>query len=497
MSVLKKIFHQDKNASLPQRAVQSVFWVFLLRVSARGLQVLRVIVVAGILPPEDFGLFGIVLLSVSMLEAITQSGFDTALIQKNKDIRNDLDTAWVVQITRGILLTIIMFLSAPVISAFFNRPDAAALIRMTAFIIAVRGFKNIGVVYFIKDLEFKKAYIYQISGILSGLIVTIVGALLLRNVWAFFWGQIIGDIIQTLFSYIVHPYRPVLRFNPQRAKELYRFGRWIMVRNILQYFNTHGDDIILGKMLGTVSLGLYQVAYRMSDKFLFEVRNISSQVALPLYSILQQDKKRLKRVYLESFKLSLLLSVWIAGGLFILAPEFVLIFMGSTWQPMVPALRILTAAGLLNALSPLVGPLLTSVGRPDVTAKIVFVRFVVLASAVYPMTLHFGIQGTAITVAVSLMITLPLLYYQARRLVMIEYLLLLKAMLPSISSGALMILITGFLKRSIPPDQWGLLTFIAFGLGASVVYFGGLFLWEKMRPSGGYIDIIQRRVFGG
>ena len=496
MTSLKKFFHQDKNAPLPQKAVQSVFWVFLLRVSARGLQVLRVIVVAGILAPEEFGLFGIVLLTVSMLEAVTQSGFDTALIQKNKDIRDDLDTAWVVQISRGILLTTIMFLSAPIISSFFHRPDATFLIRMTAFIIAVRGFKNIGVVYFIKELEFKKAYIYQISGILSGLIVTIISALVLGNVWAFFWGQITSDITQTIFSYVVHPYRPVFRYIPQRAKELYSFGRWIMIRNLLGFFNTHGDDILVGRMLGTVSLGLYQVAYRMSDKFLFEVRNISAQVALPLYSILQEDKKRLKRVYLESFKLSLLLSVWIAGGLFILAPEFVVIVMGSKWQPMVPALRILTAAGLLNALSPLVGPLLTSVGRPDITAKIVFVRFVVLASAIYPMTLYFGIQGTAITVAVSLMITLPLLYYQARRLVLIDYTFLFKAMLPSMSSGALMIVVTGIFKGLISFDQWSLLTFICFCLGASVVYFGGLFFWEKIRPSGGYIDIISRRILG-
>lgn len=493
MRRLRKFLRQDKNATLSQRTVLSVFWVFLLRVSARGLQILRVIVVAKILAPKDFGLFGIVLLSVSMLEAVTQSGFNVALIQKNKDIRDDLDTVWVVQIIRGIFLTIFLFLSAPVISAFFNRSDSTFLIQMTALILLVQGFKNIGIVYFIKELDFKMAYIYRISGIISSLIVTIIFALILKNVWAFFLGQIVGDITLVIFSYITHPYRPRFRFEPQRAKAMYSFGRWIMVRNILQYFNNHGDDILLGKILGTNALGLYQVAYRMSDKFLFEIRNISTQVALPVYSMLQQDMIRLRRAYLESFKLSLFLSVWIAGGLFILAPEFVSVVMGSKWQPMVPVLRILAAAGLLNSLRPLIGPLLVSIGRPDVTAKIVFIRFLVIASAIYPLTLYYGIEGTAMTILISLMIILPLLYHQVKKIVGMEYSQLLKAMLPSISSGALMVIIISIFKRLLPIDNWNLQIIICFGLAASIIYFGVILMWEKFKPSYGYMQIIKRR----
>jgi O-antigen/teichoic acid export membrane protein len=105
-------------------------WVFALRVLDKGLGLIRLVILARLLAPNDFGLFGIALLAMSALETFSQTGFQTALVQKQGDITPYLDNAWTVSVIRGTFLFIILFLSAPYIALFFNTPEASPIIQV-------------------------------------------------------------------------------------------------------------------------------------------------------------------------------------------------------------------------------------------------------------------------------------------------------------------------------------------------------------------------------
>ncbi len=391
-------------ASLSKRVVQGGLWVFALRILNRGLGFIRTIILARLLAPEDFGLLGIGMLAIATIETFSQTGFGHALIQKKENIDSYLDTAWTISAIRGIVLFLIIFVFAPFIANFFNSDQAILVIRVIAISTLITGFKNIGVLFFFKKLEFNKQFIYELSGTLFDLSVAITLAFILRNVWALIWGGLAGNILRLCMSYWLHPYRPKFRIKKREAKDLFHFGKWIVGSGILGFLINQGDDIFVGKMIGITALGIYQMAYLLSNLPATEITHVVSQVTFPAYSTLQDDLPKLRTVFLKVLQLTIFFSAPIAGGIFILIPEFTQLVMGDKWMPMVPVMQILVFAGLIRSLAGTTGPIFYAVGRPQIETKWQTIRLFILAMLIYPFTVRWGLTGTAMVVSINILI---------------------------------------------------------------------------------------------
>ena len=138
---------------LSQRVVHAGLWSFAIRITMRLMAFSRTVILARLLAPDDFGLMGIALLMLSLLTIFTQTGFDSALVQRKGDIQPYLDTAWTVRLVRGALLALLLVLAAPLLASFFNAPAATQIIRVMAISAFLSGLVNIGVVYFEKELQ--------------------------------------------------------------------------------------------------------------------------------------------------------------------------------------------------------------------------------------------------------------------------------------------------------------------------------------------------------
>lgn len=384
--------------------VRGGFWVFSLRITTRLFGLVRTIILARLLAPADFGLFGIALLAMSALETFSQTGFNAALVQKKKDTKPYLDTVWTVQVVRGMLLFLIAFAIAPYVAVFFDATAAKPILQVIAFSVLLGGFGNIGVIYFQKELEFHKTFIYQLSGALADIGVAISAAFLLRSVWSLVFGLLAGNVVRLVLSYFIHPYRPRLAFNKQQFKELFGFGKWILGSTILTFLLGQGDDIFVGKLLGATALGFYQLAYRLSNMPATEYSHLIATVTFPAYSKLQDNIPKLKEAYLKVLQLSAFLAIPIGGGIFILAPEFTKIFLGEKWMPIVPAMQILALYGMLRAIGATTGVVFLAVGKPEISTKIKAAQLVLLAVLIYPLTARWGIAGAAIAVTAYMVV---------------------------------------------------------------------------------------------
>jgi O-antigen/teichoic acid export membrane protein len=130
-----------------KKAAKGGYWVIALRGFSRAFRVAKLVILARILAPEDFGLMGIALLVMSTVEAFSQTGFQFALVQKKKDIEEYLNTAWTVMILRGIILFAILFIVAPYVAIFFNEPAAKSVIQVSGISILFQAFTIIGIIY--------------------------------------------------------------------------------------------------------------------------------------------------------------------------------------------------------------------------------------------------------------------------------------------------------------------------------------------------------------
>lgn len=396
---------QMNKGRLSQRVAKGGFWVFSLRAVQQLLNLVRLIILARILAPHDFGLMGIALLTMATLETFSQTGFQQALIQKKEDIESYLDSAWTVLILRGFVVFIILYFVAPYAAIFFKTPPATLIIRVIGLAILFQSFTNIGVIYFQKELEFNKQFVYQLSGTLADFIVAVSAALILKSVWALVFGLLAGNLTRCIISYVVNPYRPKLRLDFLKAKELFGFGKWVFGSSILIFLITQGDDIFVGKLLGVTALGFYQMAYLISNIPATEISHVISKVTFPAYSKIQDDLLKLKEAYLKVLQLTTFLSFPIAGLIFVLAPDFTRLFLGEKWMPMVSAMQVLVFAGLIRSIMATTGPIFHAVGKPRIDTKWQMIRLFVMAALIYPLTIKWGILGASIVVVLSIFVS--------------------------------------------------------------------------------------------
>jgi O-antigen/teichoic acid export membrane protein len=398
---IRKKNSDHSSEALSTKVVRSGLWVFSLRIINRVLGLIRTIVLARLLVPEDFGLLGIAMLSIATLETFSQTGVDQALIQKRENVALHLDTAWTVSAIRGIVLFLVLFFSAPIVAKFFNSTEATLVIRVIAINTLLSGFKNIGVLFFQKELEFNKQFVYEFSATLVDLIIAVSLALILRNVWALVWGGLAANFVRVFLSYVLHPYRPRVTFQKEKFQTLFGFGKWVFSSSILIFLITRGDDIFVGKMLGVTALGFYQMAYMLSNLPATEITHVISQVTFPAYSKLQEDLPKLKDAYLKVIQLTAFLAFPLAGLIFVLASDFTQIFLGDKWISMVSTIEALALAGAARSIAATNAPIFYSIGKPQIDTKWQIIRLVVLIIFIYPFTMKWGIRGTGLAVLLS------------------------------------------------------------------------------------------------
>lgn len=390
---------------LAQRAISGGFWVFSLRVVQQLFSLGRLFILARILSPNDFGLMGVALLAMATLETFSQTGFQTALIQKRENIESYLDSAWTFLIIRGFALFAILYMIAPYAAAFFGTPEAGPIIQVIGVSVLLQAFTNIGVLYFQKELEFNRQFLYQFAGTLADFIVAVSAVLILQNVWALVFGLIAGNAMRCIVSYAVHPYRPHIDLDIRKARELFGFGKWILGSGILVFLVTQGDDILVGKLVGVTALGFYQMAYKISNMPATEVTHVISQVMFPVYSKLQQNRSKLKDAYLQTLKLTAFVSFFVTGIIFVLAPDFTLLFLGEKWMPMVPAIQVLVFAGLIRSIAATAGSVFIAIGKPKIDTRLQVVRLLVLAICIFPFIAMWGIVGASLAVLLSIFVS--------------------------------------------------------------------------------------------
>lgn len=388
--------------ALAQRIVHGGLWQVLQKVAGRGLGLIRTVVLARLLTPADFGLFGIALLTQQTLNVFLQIGVDAKLIHEADDTERLLDSAWTIKVAKAVLVAGGLLLVAPLVARFFDAPRATPLIRVLSAVVLVQGFQNIGVVYFRKELELSKQFALEFSSSLMNLLVAVPAALILGSAWALLMGLLAMSVTKLLLSYILHAYRPALEFSRRKIGEIVDFGKWIFGSSTLMFAATQGDDILLGRWLGATSLGVYQVAYRISNAVATEVTHVISGVTFPAYAKLQSRPQRLRDGFLATLNVTAMFVVPLAAAIILFIPDFVRHVIGTQWTNAVGPVRILALAGLIRAFSACWGPMYLARGRTQKPFWKQLLRALFTLGPAYPLTMAFGIEGMSFCVLLGI-----------------------------------------------------------------------------------------------
>jgi len=484
---MKKLIELIKNftptGSAGSQIVKSLIWVFSQNVIGRVVTLSMLVILARLIGPEELGLVGIALLTMSGLRSFTNIGLNGALIyQKEENVDSYLDTVWLLEIGRGVLIAGIMLLGSPLVAMLFNEPRAELLVQVLAIAPVVRSLRNPGIVYFDKHLNFHKDFVYKFGVNAVRFVVSVGYALVEPTAWAYVVGFLAGSGTRLGLSYVIHDFRPWFRFDRDAAWELVDYGKWLTGISILTFLTTEADDAFVGWLLGPAALGLYQYAYRFSNAPATEFTQIISRVMFPAFSKMQDDTDRLRNVFLTTFRMTAFVSFPACFGIAAVTPVFVRAFLGPDWTGMILAMQILAGYGLMRAVTKTFGPIWKAIGRPDIIPKLQALRLLFIAIIIYPMSQEFGIAGTALTVTgIYVFPMLPIDLYMIKRSIEATYREILQEFFYPLIASTVMFAGVWMLYLSLdiePIFQFAILTAVgALLYGASVLVLETQFGW--------------------
>ncbi len=381
------------------------------RLFSRLVALGRTAILARLLLPAQFGVYGIATLALAFLEIFTETGINVFLIQERKNIDEYINTAWVVSIVRGALISFLIILTAPLIISFFNSPDVRPLLLLISLVPLLRGFINPSVVKFQKELQFNKEFWFRSSIFIFDSVVAVILVLFSRSPAGLIWGLLAGVLLEVILSFKFVKPTPRFTFEPAKVKRIVGRGKWITFAGIFDYLTRQGDDAVVARVLGSRALGLYQMPYKISTLPLTEIGGVADKVTFPVYVRISKDRKRLKRAYLRTVVTISMLAIPIGLVLFLFPKEIVLLILGSNWLEAVPVLRVLAVFGVVRAISGSGAAVFMGLGRQEFVTNIALVRFIGLAISIIPLTLKFGIVGAAISSLISAFVAIPLIGY--------------------------------------------------------------------------------------
>lgn len=458
------------DAFVTQQAATGILWATAGQVVRRVLAFLSTLAVAHLLPIADIGLVGMALLTVNIIQTFSEAGIRTAVIQKREGYQTEvLNAAWTADLCRNIILGLFLFAAAPLAADFFVYPSLSPILKAFSAIFLFIGLDNIGTSIFVKRMAFKQVFALTTAGAAGGCIATIVLAYSVRNAWAVVLGAIVGQAVACTASYLGNPFRPKILFSWGTIKQLLHYGKWVFGSTALIFLSTHGDDILVGKLLGTTMLAFYQMAYLISNIPATDITHVVAQVAFSAYSHLQDDLASLRKRYAETVRLTVMISFPLAGLIFVLSPLLVQIFLGDRWMPIIPALRILCIFGMTRSFGATTGPFFQGVGKPELLTKLTLAYLLLMALIIYPLTMRLGIIGTAIAVTAPSILTQTVSVVIATSLVQGDRRYLAKSIVLPLIAAAVM---AGsiFFIMSILPLSFALIKVTLLALLGAIIY---------------------------
>jgi O-antigen/teichoic acid export membrane protein len=381
--------------SLASRTGSALLWNGMGLVVTRLISLVRFVILARLLAPEDFGLLAIAWVAIELLLTATDVGMVTALVQRDQVDAAQYDTAWTVGLVRALVVAGAVVAGAPLIAQLFGEPRAADILPALGLAPVLTALSSIKIADLTRNLQFRKLAMIRVPEAATEAAVSIALAPRL-GIWALVAGVLAANVVRVGLSYLLAPHRPRISFDQGAARSLFRFGRWLFAVGVLGLAGEALLRAVIARRLGTAELGVFYLAMRLVMLPLTSIEGAVASVGMPLHARLQSDPVRRTRALRTS--LVGMLAVLVPGYvvLIVVAPALVHDLLGAHWAGAELPIRVLAAGAAIRTIAAACEPMVVGLGRPQVAAALAAIRMVLVASLGWVLAGAAGLVGATV-----------------------------------------------------------------------------------------------------
>lgn len=310
---------------IPKSLMVRLGWTTLGYGAVQFLRLLNNVILARLLAPQILGLMAIVNAIRTGVELLSDVGILQNIVSNPRGDQPDFyDTAWTMQALRGMLLAAICLVLAVPAAHFFNYPQLAAILPVASLFFIFTGFDSTARGLAQKQLQIARVSLFEIGTVLVALVAQVALALITPTVWALVLGGVISGAVTLIASFLFIPgMRHRIMIDPESARQLLKFGRWVFFSSIIYFFAMNFDRLYFAKHISLSQLGVYGIARSLADIISLFVMRAGSYVLYPTVAAAGLAPADLRRRLLKGRR-TLLAAGAVGVGLFLgLAPVIV------------------------------------------------------------------------------------------------------------------------------------------------------------------------------
>jgi lipopolysaccharide exporter len=389
------------------RTVKAVLWSGLTSFSRAPISVLTNVVLYRVLGPSVIGLMAMLTTVTDFLEFICELGLGAGIVRTRDITARQINDLFILNFLVSLVLSVLLFLGAPVLAAFFREPLLADFYRLLAVVPILRTFSFTSHAILTRNLEFKKiAYATWVPNV-GGSGVTILLVFTVGGLQALVLGFIFTVVLRTAMLLAMARWRPApAPLSYRRIRPILGFSIYVYLEKLANYFTRNLDRIFIGRFLGAEAFGLYEAAKRMIAYLHGNLSRTIARVAFPALSVVQDDLGRLRRGYLEVARYMSLVTFPALTGMILISGDLFPFLFGEAWNPSVRVFQILCGVAVIHSVWTLGGSAFYSLGKSRISFAFGLLHTGLLA-IVYLVAWRFGILGIAAGVAVGTLLVFP------------------------------------------------------------------------------------------
>lgn len=474
--------------SLKKKTVKGVAWTSLNQVLNMGLGFVIGVILARLLSPSDYGLLAMIAVFNAVAFAFLDSGFGNALIRKPNLTEDDNTTAFFFNLVAGVVLFGIIWVIAPWVSAFYDKPILTPLLRAEGSLLIVSSFKIVQNTQLTRALNFKaKMIIRVVSNILGGA-SGIISAYCGLGVWALVVMHVADAIISLILLWIISPWRPRGRWNKQSFNYLWGYGSKLLASGLLNTIYSNIYPIIIGKFYSAADLGQYSRAQGYASMPSTSLTGVIQQVTFPVLSQIQDDDQRLAGSYRRMLRFTVFIVFPIMIGMAALAHPLVISLVTDKWAQCVPYLQIICFSSMWYPVHAINLNLLQVKGRSDLFLRLEIIKKALITVVVF-VCVPFGIIGICCGSVFTSLACLAINTYYTGKLINVGFVRQMMDMTPTLLASLAMGAVVYFAVMPFGND----VVKLAVGIPLGMVLYLAIAKVFRMPELQEAIDIIHRR----